>query len=963
MAKDPKKPGGFQKPNQDNQTGEIKSREVFERLLTACSKGKEEVYQLLEQYQEKITDNFARMVREEAEMQLRRRSGRQKNIWLNKLWNLNIHIYEFPKGNRASQIEIAITICEVLIKFVTCKAFPSLWASLQIDLGVRYGNRIRGDLSENPDLAIAAYQNALKIYTREAFPEKWATIQNNLGAVYDDQEKFDLAIATYQNALEISTRKAFPEDWAMTQNNLGVVYSDQEEFDLAITAYQNALGIYTRESVPESWAMTQNNLGYAYREAGDIEQSIGCYSKALEVWTREEIPEDWALTQHNLGNAYSDLGQIEEALVHFQLSLEVFQATAFPSRRLQAGRDFGDAAFAAGRWHEAIEGYTAGIEAVEVSCSWASSNQHRSEILHKAIDVYTQTVQACLNNHQPELALEYVERSKARNLVQLFADSDNKSNQVNSNVLKRLDKLKQQILGKQQELDNIGEDSGKQTKSIVSNIVEELFAEFNDAEFTNQPTSEEQGDQVASDDAANLNQLYARQLRANLENLQQQFDLVLEEIIQLDPAYALTHAVQPIRYQEIIDQLGDRTAIIEWYLTEKGFYTFLITSHSQQPEVWQFSPEEQEELNQWQQEYLSDYNQHKYYRWSNVLESRLEKLAEILRLKSILDKVPPNCDQLILVPHRYLHLLPLHALPINSDTDECLLNRFSEGVRYAPSCQLLQLSQKRSLADAQQEINKDLFAIQNPTEDLNFADVEVKTISQYFDRNYVLPRQEATKSKWKKRKTQNELKLANFVHFSCHSYFNSAAPLSSPLVLSAAKVESTSAQTTEPWRFIQSPEQQSYDLQKCLLLKEIFTLDLLPCRLVTLSACETGLSNSESWGDEYIGLPSGFLVAGTPSVVGSQWAVSDISTAILMIKFYENLMAQFDAEQLSVPKALNSAQLWLRSVTKTDLLQWLQQFNLDQARQKELERDLKLAAKEQPYAQPIYWAAFCAIGQ
>ena len=526
-----------------------------------------------------------------------------------------------------------------------------------------------------------------------------------------------------------------------------------------------------------------------------------------------------------------------------------------------------------------------------------------------------------------------------------------------------MDKLKKQILEKQQELDNIGEDSGQQTKSIVSNTFEELFGDFDETEFTDQPTTEEQGDRVARDDAANLNQHYARKLRTKLESLQQQFDQELEKIIKLDPAYALTQAVQPIRYQEIIDQLGDRTAIIEWYLTDQGFYTFLITPHSQQPEVWQFSPEEQEELNQWQQEYLSDYNQHKYYHWGNVLESRLEKLAEILGLKSILDKVPPNCDQLILVPHRYLHLLPLHALPINTDTDECLLNRFSEGVRYVPSCQLLQLSQKRSLDDAQKEITKDLFAIQNPTEDLNFADVEVDVISQYFDLDYVLRRHEATKGKWNKRKTQNKLKSANFVHFSCHSYFNFAAPLSSPLVLATATVESTSAQTTESLCFIQTPEQQSYDLQKCLLLKEIFTLDLLPCRLVTLSACETGLSNSESWGDEYIGLPSGFLVAGTPSVVGSQWAVSDISTAILMIKFYENLMAQFDAEQLSVPKALNSAQLWLRSVTKTDLLQWLQQFNLDQARQKELERDLKLAAKEQPYAQPIYWAAFCAIGQ
>jgi CHAT domain-containing protein len=88
-----------------------------------------------------------------------------------------------------------------------------------------------------------------------------------------------------------------------------------------------------------------------------------------------------------------------------------------------------------------------------------------------------------------------------------------------------------------------------------------------------------------------------------------------------------------------------------------------------------------------------------------------------------------------------------------------------------------------------------------------------------------------------------------------------------------------------------------------------------------------------------------------------------------MIKFYENLIGQSQEtlgqsqSPMSVAKALNNAQLWLRNVTKQDLRDWLKQLNLDAERQKEVERELKLSSSDTPFCEPVYWAAFCAIGQ
>jgi len=64
----------------------------------------------------------------------------------------------------------------------------------------------------------------------------------------------------------------------------------------------------------------------------------------------------------------------------------------------------------------------------------------------------------------------------------------------------------------------------------------------------------------------------------------------------------------------------------------------------------------------------------------------------------------------------------------------------------------------------------------------------------------------------------------------------------------------------------------------------------LQAQLVTLSACETGLSRLAP-GNEAIGLVRGFLLAGVRAVLASAWAVDDAATGELMRGFYARLRA------------------------------------------------------------------------
>lgn len=437
-----------------------------------------------------------------------------------------------------------------------------------------------------------------------------------------------------------------------------------------------------------------------------------------------------------------------------------------------------------------------------------------------------------------------------------------------------------------------------------------------------------------------------------------------EQIQSIDPSFQLTQQVQSIDFATMQGALPNlQTALLAWYVSNNRIHTFLVTPHQHQPLVISSTTAEYAELDTLRDTYLDSYRTDKPT-WRDHLPQLLTDISQLLKLPEIitlLQQLLPDCDRLILVPHRYLHLLPLHALPLNSVGD-CLLDLFPQGVRYAPSIQLLNLAQTWQRPPLQR-----LFAVQNPTSDLKFTDVEVPSIRHQFN-----PHVELIRGSKADKIALNAASLgdANCAHFSCHGSFNFENPLASALILSGGIITTPYTPTAEKSsRYVPYRDGGSFatalpwqiDLDNCLTLGEIFQLDLHQCRLVTLSACETGLTDFRSLGDEYVGLPSGFLYAGSANVVSSLWAVSDLSTTLLMIKFYQNLK-----ETESVSIALNQAQQWLRQVTKPILLDWISHLTLNFAQQLLVESwtDTLDAVDDTTriFHSPYHWAAFCSIG-
>ncbi|MDT9181491.1 MAG: CHAT domain-containing protein [Limnospira sp. PMC 289.06] len=796
----------------------------------------------------------------------------------------------------------------------------------QADMGI--------DPAANLERTIAAYNEAAAIQRRLGLEKDLSTTLNDVGVARQTQAQMGMepganleqAITAYDEAAAIQRRLGLEKDLSETRNNLGNARQTQAEMDMepganlerAIEAYNDAVDIRWRLRLKKDLSATLTSLGNALRTQAEmginpvanLERAISAYNKAVKIRRELGLDKDLSITLTGLGMARSNQANMGiNPAAHLKSAIAAYDEAAGILRRLGLARDLAKTLNNFGFAYQtqsflnhnsfseqqtalenAYRSFQEALEQVEYLRGeiGADSEGYKRNFNEEWNKVYQNMVEVCVELGNKNSAIEYVDRSKARNLTELIATRDAyPGGDIPAEVRQRLQQLRQAI-------------------------------------------SEED------------------------RRLKQDPNPDYTHISQLREEFQANYPYKPLKFPDIQSLLDDETVILEWYILDEKFLTFTLTN--QTLNLWTSSEEDRQNLIDWAVAYIDDYDNNS--QWRDSLPQRLEQLAQILHLDEILTNLRqqlPNCQKLILIPHLALHLFPLHALPVATEDGEgkFLQDLFPKGVGYAPNCQVLQQAQNRSRPD----FNR-LFAIQNPTQDLQFTDMEVEAIQSLFNPHQVLKHDQAEKAAIDKE----TLKNAHCTHFSCHGYFNFEDALKSALIL--AKSEFTPPPPTDdPSRYLPTKDNKLLDLEKCLTLEDILRLDLTNCRLVTLSACETGITDITSTSDEYIGLPSGFILAGSPNVVSTLWAVNELSTAIFMIQFYQTLQQQ---PELSVVLALRQTQTWLRSATVQDLLDWVDGCAVISPERRE-EMKSTLAGWYVPdfkrFSSPYYWAAFCAIGQ
>jgi CHAT domain-containing protein len=337
-----------------------------------------------------------------------------------------------------------------------------------------------------------------------------------------------------------------------------------------------------------------------------------------------------------------------------------------------------------------------------------------------------------------------------------------------------------------------------------------------------------------------------------------------------------------------------------------------------------------------------------------LYRQRLAPLAQHLAASDGL----PTVRHLIILPSWRLPGLPVEAL-VEARTDE----QPAYTVSYAPSGTIfawLQEKRKEALAKGKRGDAPRLLALGDPVfaparetkpafERLPGTRREVEAVARLFDKPDKLLGSEACEQQLEQLATTGRLQEYPFLHLATHGVMNPQIAMHSALILSQDNLPDPLHQVLAGKR--------AYDGR--LTAAQILRTWKLDAELVTLSACQTGLGQYQG-GEGYLGFAQALFVAGSRSLVLSQWEVDDRATALLMTRFYQNLLGKRKGldKPMSKAEALRDAKEWLRGLTEKEVGQRLAEL----PRGEERERPLAVPGTVHPYAHPYYWAAFILIG-
>jgi len=935
----------------------------------------------------------------------------------------NAYLYRIH-GSTGDNIDKGIKLFESCLLVYTRQSNPADWAMTTNNLAVAYSRRIHGSRGDNIDKGIKLYESCLLVYTRQSYPAKWAATTNNLGEAYRSRihgsrgDNIDKAIKLYESCLLVRTRQSYPAKWAATTNNLATAYSDRihgsrgDNIDKGIKLFERSLLVRTRQSYPAKWATTTYNIAVAYidRIHGTRLQNLSKSSKLFQtcnrVWTQKLYPANWA-----------NLQMVTAMVVRYQIQLPQSNTSAasasFP--HILSNLHRAHLVFQHNQDHRGCAGCCAELGLCYVVCDkpedakkiFMKSVGHIEELrsriragmetkkhlAEKWSEVYRRLVDVCVRLKHMEEAWKFAEAAKSRNLLDLLHWRSN------------ISRLK--------------------TKRLVDEYWRLL---------TNVLQEQDRLSTRARDDTTKLAPVDAGRLIALQKELSQFVSKHIPDSVAMMNKVEKIGLITSKDVRRLV--LRDVDAIVEWFVGMDNVYTFVITRSGMR--VFVGGKGGSAVLKSICGKYSSLYRSNRR-EWMGVMEAMLNKISLCLNVDDVAKHlIALKCLSVVFVPHWFLHAIPLHAIPLHMPhsaigiahltMSKCkgpplLMDLFRKGIRYAPSCHVLlmvqrKLNRKNSMnqkASGTSELKAvstgkcdvdevkcsvravsghglefiNLVGINNP--DFTLRNTELDCIQRFWNEpKFVFSGREARlglfvqsdskdnmigvggtstpnvtttattassivvttkllqKTKLRTRKDMHSvLQNCECLHFNCHGTFNITRPMKSGLLLAHKQM---------------------------LLLRDVFSLRLPNCKLVTLSACETGLIDIDNESDECLGLPSAFLFAGAAHTVGSLWSVYDSSTTVLMVKFYELLRKN---KSLSIPEALWQSQQWYRNLDDAKRPEIISQLLGASRAKKVATRDTLISSSFLPsvsqhqqklfsdatcFRHPVHWAAFICVG-
>ena len=707
-------------------------------------------------------------------------------------------------------------------------------ARILANIGVLHQSQ--GDYAQ----ALEYYQKSLAL--REALSDKIgiARTMGYIGGVHRAQGNGTLALEYHQKSLAVFEALGNKAGRADSLVSIGNVYLSQGNYAQALDYYQKYLEACEALGDKDGIAIALGSVGNVYLLQRNFARAEDYYRRSLALKEALGAKDSIAITLNNLGELYQQQGRHTQALDAVARAAALARQTGTLGTLWESLRLSGTAYLSLDQPGPARQALMEAIDTIEtMRGQLAGAEQDSQRFFENKLSPYLAMTELNIRQHNVAEALTFAERAKARVLLDVLRSG-------RANVTKAMTAREQ--------------DQERQLTGILVSLNSQLHREG----LLPQP------------DQNRLTDLKARLHTARLD-----YEAFQTSLYAAHPELKVKRGeASPLRLDEAVGLLPNaRSALLEYVVTEEKTWLFVLTRSAGprkakagvQVFTLDVSAKELSEraANFRQQLATRDL----LYRQTAVelYELLLGPARELLKGKRLLTIVPDGT--LWELPFQALQPMPGHHLIEDS------------AIAYAPSLTVLRdMNKARTETRGAATAPMSLLAVGNPvlgTENverfkarlmsseltpLPEAEEQVRALQRLYGAEHskvyvgVDAREERVKADAGKYR---------ILHLATHGIYDDASPMYSQVVLANEAANAHEDGFLEAW--------------------EIVNLNL-HADLVVLSACETARGRVGA-GEGMIGLAWALFVAGSPSIVVSQWKVDAASTTTLMLEFHRGMRA------------------------------------------------------------------------
>lgn len=714
------------------------------------------------------------------------------------------------------------------------------------------------------DVALDFFNQALEINKICGYVLEISKTLTNIGSIHKFKGNFEQALNFYMKSLDLCKKMGNLNGQAAANKGLGDAYQIFGENEGALKFYSESLRLYEQIDSKINIAHVLTSIGNIYHKKGDADKSIELHSKSLQLYRQLNLKNGEAIALQNIGiscqdnalklkllnqslnlykqlnNKHGEVGTLndigvfhlidkkfEVAIGYFESALKIIDNEEIREDKFKTYLNISNAKEKLGEIEECLNYVEKAIEEIEYLRENSTILNNRKIFSEYYLTVYVQAISASLklpDETRLERTFGYIEKTKGRTLLDI--------------LFKRIEKI---------------EGQGETTFKIKGAFTGLSFSEA--IEISKGKTILEYfifGDNLLIFIFKDGN-IYFRKIELNIiENLENIFfeiqDFILNQSKIIGDIYRKNRATKEDIYigADILNSniKNEKTPIT--YLINLIYILNLFIENG----------------------------------ITNYVED-LKKILYTIFISNIEDIIDDS-NEIYIIPHIYLHLLPFHVL-YDAEKDMHLIEKHV--IKYLPNFAILKIFTENTQIKTFLGVG---IKKHDDYPDLEYVHDEVKYACEVLGVKAKLLIDEIDAPICKENVIR-ELSNFDLIHFATHGYYDENNPLNCKIILS----------------------------NDDLAVHEIMALKKnLKRKNIILNLCESGKSVISS-GDEAFSLPISFAKLGCSSVIANLFGIDDMFGYEFMQDFYKNLKLNGN-----LAMALQKTQAELSKKYSTELSRW-----------------------------------------